>query len=97
MILIFLVGWYCDRGCAQLHRVYFKTHAEALGFIEALERNEAHEIWLWRYKMPRNKEAMVAALNEAVGHNIELKGGIEQLCHLKRTDQIEPGEAVTVH
>ena len=94
MFLIFVVGWRCGCGCEHTHRLYLKTHQEALGLVVELQKaGSAVEIWIWRYRLPRRKEAILVALNEAAGLDIELEGELEQLAHLTRDDCEEPAEA----
>lgn len=84
-MLYFCVRWICPHG--EPHYLYHEAHGEAQEHVDELIAAGMHVIELWRFKMPRNKSAMVAALNDAAGvDGVELLGAQEQLVGLRHQD-----------
>lgn len=84
-MIYFCVRWLCRH--EHPHYEYHATHAEAREQVDELVAAGMLVIELWRFRMPRNKNAMVAALNDAAGvEGAELHGEQEQLAGLQHQD-----------
>lgn len=66
--------------------MYYASHGEAQDRVDELIASEARVIEMWRFKMPKHKAAMIAALNDAAGVETKLWGTQENLVGLQRDD-----------
>lgn len=88
MMVVFSVEWACGCGCGDTHALYLGTHRDALDLVGELQRKgTAVEIVLSRWRLPRRKEAILLALNQASGADVEIEGETETLAHFVREDR----------
>lgn len=90
MLLYFVVKSLCGCGADHVDYHYFGTHEEALEAVVELQEGQAKVIEVWRVRLPRRKDAILAALNESAGHEVEDYGDFEQLAGLVRNDCLDP-------
>jgi len=90
MVTMYVINWLCGCGCKEEHRVYAWGRDEAKQVVDELqEGGQAAEILIWLYRMPRNKEAILLALNDAAGLDVELPGDRKLVGHVVRKDLLE--------